>query len=304
MDTRQKEELIRLAGENIRFHCPMAKYTTFNVGGQAEALYEACDMEGLKRVLAYFGREGIPYMALGRGSNILIKDDGLEGIVILLRGSLSRIEEKRTDDMSILTGAGLSLADLLSYCRSSGLGGLEFLSGIPGTVGGAVAMNAGAFGEEIAARVKEIHMVDKRGDLVVKARSAELEFSYRKLNLERGSVIVRARFRLTPQGEGAVGGKISEYLKRKKESQPLEYPSAGSVFKNPPGDYAGRLIEKAGLKGAKIGGAMISEKHGNYILNTGGAKAKDILDLMNLAQETVKKETGIQLEPEIRVVGK
>jgi UDP-N-acetylmuramate dehydrogenase len=304
MDTRQKEELIRLAGENIRFHCSMAKYTTFNVGGQAEALYKACDMEGLKRVLAYFSREGIPYMALGRGSNILIKDDGLEGIVILLRGSLSRIEEKRTDDMSILTGAGLSLADLLSYCRSSGLGGLEFLSGIPGTVGGAVAMNAGAFGEEIAARVKEIHMVDKRGDLVVKARSAELEFSYRKLNLERGSVIVRARFRLTPQGEGAVGGKISEYLKRKKESQPLEYPSAGSVFKNPPGDYAGRLIEKAGLKGAKIGGAMISEKHGNYILNTGGAKAKDILDLMNLAQETVKKETGIQLEPEIRVVGK
>lgn len=304
MDTRQKEELIRLAGKNIRFQCPMAVYTTFNVGGPAEALCEMYDMEILKRVLAYLGREGIPYMALGRGSNMLVKDDGLEGVVILLRGALSRIEERRNDDMSVLTGAGLSLADLLSYCRSSGLGGLEFLSGIPGTVGGAVAMNAGAFGEEVASRIKEIHVVDRQGDLLQKARLPELAFSYRKLNLEKGSVVVRARFRLTPEDEGVVGKKILEYLKRKKESQPLDYPSAGSIFKNPPGDYAGRLIEKAGLKGAKIGGAMISEKHGNYIINTGSARAKDILDLMDLAQEKVKKETGIQLEAEIRVVGK
>ena len=182
--------------------------------------------------------------------------------------------------------------------------GLEFLSGIPGTVGGAVAMNAGAFGEEIASRVKEVHMVDKRGDLIVRDRSSELEFSYRKLNMEKGNVIVRVRFRLTSEAEGTVAKRISDYLKRKKESQPLEYPSAGSVFKNPPDDYAGRLIEKAGLKGKKIGGAMISEKHANFIVNTGGAKAKDILDLIYLSQETVKKETGIQLEPEIRVVGK
>jgi UDP-N-acetylmuramate dehydrogenase len=304
MDTRQKKELIRLAGKNIQFHYPMAEYTTFKVGGQAEALYRAYDIEGLKRVLAYLGRERIPYMTLGRGSNILVKDDGLEGIVILLCGALSRIEEKRKADMSVLAGAGMRLADLLSYCRSSGLGGLEFLSGIPGTVGGAVAMNAGAFGEETAARVKEVHMFDKRGDLVVKSRPSELVFSYRKLHLEEGSIIVRARFKLTPEAEGSIEKKFLDYLKRKKESQPLDYPSAGSVFKNPPGNYAGGLIEKAGLKGVKIGGAMISEKHGNYILNTGGAKAKDILDLMYLAQEAVKKETGIQLEPEIRVVGK
>ncbi len=304
MNTRQKEELIGLAGKNIRFHCPMAEHTTFSVGGKAEALYEACDMEGLKRVLAYIGKERIPYMALGRGSNILVKDDGLEGVVILLGGSLSRIEKSESDEISVLAGAGLSLADLLSYCSRSGLGGLEFLSGIPGTVGGAVAMNAGAFGEEIAARVRKIHIIDKQGNLVVKDRSSELKFSYRKLDLEKGSVIVRALFRLTREAEGAVGRKILYYLKRKKESQPLGYPSAGSVFKNPPGDYAGRLIEKAGLKGTKMGGAVISEKHANYILNTGGAKAKDILDLMYLAQETVKKETGIQLETEIRIVGK
>ena len=243
-------------------------------------------------------------MVVGRGSNILVKDNGLEGLVILLGGSLARVEEKETDDISVLAGAGLHLVELLSYCRSSGLGGLEFLSGIPGTVGGAVVMNAGAFGEEIASRVKEIHVVNTRGDLIVKDRSSELEFSYRKLNMEKGSVIVRVLFRLTSEAEGTVAKRISDYLKRKKESQPLEYPSAGSVFKNPPDDYAGRLIEKAGLKGKKIGGAMISEKHANFIVNTGGAKAKDILDLMYLAQETVKKETGIQLEPEIRVVGK
>jgi UDP-N-acetylmuramate dehydrogenase len=304
MDTRQKEELIGLAGKTIRFHCSMAEYTTFGVGGKAEAIYEAYDMGGLKKLLAYLGGEGIPYMALGRGSNILVKDNGLEGIVILLCGSLSRIEEKKTDDMSVLAGAGLGLADLLSYCRRSGLGGLEFLSGIPGTVGGAVAMNAGAFGEEIGARVKEVHILDNQGDLVVKARSSELNFSYRKFNLEKGSVIVRARFGLNREIEGAVGKKILYYLKRKKKSQPLGQASAGSVFKNPPGDYAGRLIENAGLKGAKVGGAVISEKHANYILNTGGAKAKDILDLMYLAQEKVKKDTGIQLEPEIRIVGK
>lgn len=304
MDRRQKEELTRLAGQAIRFNCPMAGYTTFRVGGQAEALYEAFDLEVLKRVLAYLDKGHIPYLVVGRGSNILVKDNGLEGLVILLGGSLARVEEKETDDISVLAGAGLHLVELLSYCRSSGLGGLEFLSGIPGTVGGAVAMNAGAFGEEIASRVKEVHMVDKRGDLIVRDRSSELEFSYRKLNMEKGNVIVRVRFRLTSEAEGTVAKRISDYLKRKKESQPLEYPSAGSVFKNPPDDYAGRLIEKAGLKGKKIGGAMISEKHANFIVNTGGAKAKDILDLIYLSQETVKKETGIQLEPEIRVVGK
>jgi UDP-N-acetylmuramate dehydrogenase len=282
----------------------MDGYTTFRVGGQAEALYEAVDLEVLKRVLAYLDKEHIPYLVVGRGSNILVKDNGLEGLVILLGGSLARVEEKETDDISVLAGAGLHLVELLSYCRSSGLGGLEFLSGIPGTVGGAVVMNAGAFGEEIASRVKEIHVVNTRGDLIIRDRSSELEFSYRKLNMEKGSVIVRVLFRLTSEAEGTVAKRISDYLKRKKESQPLEYPSAGSVFKNPPDDYAGRLIEKAGLKGKKIGGAMISEKHANFIVNTGGAKAKDILDLMYLAQETVKKETGIQLEPEIRVVGK
>ena len=304
MDTRQKEELLRLGEKNIRFQCPMAEYTTLKVGGPAEALYEAKSTQNLRRVLVYLHSENIPYVVLGRGSNVLITDKGLDGIVIRLCGSLSRVEEKRADDMSLLTGAGLHLMKLLNYCRRSALGGLEFLSGIPGTVGGAVAMNAGAFGEEIGTKVKEIHMVDERGKPVMRNHGKGFAFSYRQFEMERGSVIVRVRLSLTPQSEGAVGKKISDYLSIKKESQPLEYPSAGSVFKNPPNDYAGRLIEKAGLKGTKIGGAVISEKHGNYILNTGRARARDILDLIRLAQEKVKEETGVELEPEIRVFGK
>lgn len=304
MDAKQKEELARLGEKNIRFQCPMAEYTTFKVGGRVEALYEANSTENLKKVLVYLHNENIPYIVLGRGSNVLIKDNGLEGIIIRLCGWLSSVEEKRTNDVSVLTGAGIHLTNFLNYCHRSGLGGLEFLSGIPGTVGGAVAMNAGAFEEEIGTRVQEIHMLDRHGKLVVKNRSTGFGFSYRQLSLERGSIIVKVRFSLTPKSEATVGKKISEYLKIKKETQPLEYPSAGSVFKNPPNDYAGRLIEKVGLKGTKIGGAVISEKHGNYILNIGGAKAKDILDLMHLAQEKVEKKTGIRLEPEIRVFGK
>ena len=302
MDKRQKEDLLSLVGEDIRFDCSMAQYTTLCVGGNAEALYEASDFDDLRQVVAYLGKEHIPYLAVGRGSNLLVKDEGIGGLVILLRGSLAAIERQRGDDLSFLAGAGLSIAGLMVFCRGSGLGGLEFLAGIPGTIGGAVAMNAGAFGREIGARVKAIHMITPRGDLVVMDRS-QLRFSYRGLKIERGSVIIRVRFEVDIDAEEIVAERIEGYLKRRKQGQPLEYPSAGSVFKNPPNDYAGRLLEKAGLKGKQIGGAMISGKHANFIVNTGGGKAKDILALLYLAQEKVREETGVELEPEIQVVG-
>ena len=302
MDNRQREELVRLVGEGVLFDCPMDQYTTFRVGGKAEALYEAKDLGRLRSLITYLGEEHIPYLPVGRGSNLLVKDGGLRGLVILLRGPLAAIERAETDDSTLMAGGGVSLPDLLAYCRDSGLGGLEFLAGVPGTVGGAVAINSGAFGYEIGTRVREIHVISPRGDLVVRDRS-QLQFSYRALKLEKGAVIVGAIFGLEREGEGVVGERISDCLRRRKESQPLEYPSAGSVFRNPPDDFAGRLIEEAGLKGKRIGGAMISHKHANFIINTGGAKAKDILALLSLAQERVEKETGIKLEPEIRVVG-
>ncbi len=301
MDEAQKTELIRLAGGRVRFNCPMARYTTFRVGGPVDALLEAGSVAELRRLVPFLKRARIPYLVVGRGSNLLVRDRGLEGVAILLTGSLARFREAAGP--GVLAGAGLALARLLAHCRERGLGGLEFLAGIPGSVGGAVAMNAGAFGGEIADRISRIRIVTPEGGVVGMARS-RLDFSYRGLRIPGGSVIVEAGFDLVRDNGHAVGERMSEYLERRRATQPLEYPSAGSVFRNPGGAAAGRLIERAGLKGERIGGAMISEKHANFIVNTGGATAGDILALVYMIRERVREETGVQLEPEIRVVGR
>jgi len=309
MDKNQKQRLIKLAGDQVQFHCLMAQYTTFGVGGHVEAIYEAGNFENLRQVIVYLNKEHISYLVIGRGSNLLVKDDGLEGVVIILRESLASKPakvaqlDKRKHDLTFLINAGLPVVDLLTYCRDSGLGGLEFLAGIPGTVGGVVAMNAGAFGKEIEARIKEIHVMTLLGDLIIRDRS-QLKFSYRGLEIEEGSIITRVCFKLDQEIEEVVAKNIAGYLRRRKENQPLEFPSAGSVFRNPPNDYAGKLIENAGLKGKRIGGAMISRKHANFIVNTGGAKAEDIISLLYLAQKKVLEKTGIELQPEIQVVGR
>ncbi|MCF8120350.1 MAG: UDP-N-acetylmuramate dehydrogenase, partial [Deltaproteobacteria bacterium] len=190
----------------------------------------------------------------------------------------------------------------LRTCRDRGLGGLEFLSGIPGTLGGAVAMNAGAFGKEVGERVEAIRVITPAGGLLEREKE-DLRFSYRSLQLDRGAIITLVRVKLESVGREAVFERMAGYLRQKKALQPLGYPSAGSVFKNPVGDYAGRLIEAAGLKGKRVAGAMISKRHANFIVNTGGATASDILALMNLIQQEVKRISGIQLEPEIRILG-
>lgn len=303
MNKRQKKELAVMAGKNIRFDSPMAQYTTFRVGGLVDAVYEAGELKELSLVVAFLSKENIPYLIVGGGSNLLVGDDGLEGMAILLRGPLAAIEQEREDASTILAGAGLPIADLLIRCRILGLGGIEFLAGIPGTVGGAVVMNAGAFGKEIGANVIKTEVITHSGDIVEQDK-AQLIFSYRGLEMEKGDVVVRACLELKKESGEIVSKRISDYLKRRKKSQPLEYPSAGSVFKNPQGHYAGRLIEDAGLKGKRIGGAMISDKHANFIINLGRAKARDILDLLLLAQQEVSKKNGINLEPEIQVVGR
>jgi UDP-N-acetylmuramate dehydrogenase len=312
MNKRQKEELSRLGVEGLRFDCSMAQHTTFRVGGPAESLYEAKNADDLRRVIAFLNGEEIPYLVVGSGSNLLVKDEGLEGMVILLRGPLAGMAQEKTDpsvsnlrahDMTVHAGAGLPIVDLLIHCRDSGYGGLEFLAGIPGTVGGAVAMNAGAFGKEIGDWVKEINVITAGGEIVARNRS-QLKFSYRALHMEKKSVIIGAYLKVNIEDVKTVAKKITGYLKRRKKNQPIEYPSAGSVFKNPPNDFAGRLIEHVGLKGKKVGGAMISEKHANYIVNTGDATGKDILELVSLTQDKVREETGVKLEPEIKVVGR
>lgn len=287
-------------GKNVYFDRHLIKYTTFQVGGPCEALYEADNEDDLKNIIAYVNEHGIPYFVIGRGSNLLVKDEGLEGLVILLKGALSDIRE---EGETILAGGGLFLSDLLTFCRDRGLSGLEWSAGIPGTLGGAVNMNAGAHGEEFGKRVLEIHGIDSRGESVI-FEASQLIFSYRCLEMPKGLIITRVRLKLAQDTRDNVKRKISEYLKKRKSTQPLEFPNAGSVFKNPPGHHAGVLIETAGLKGTRSGGAMISEKHANFIINMKGATAQDILDLIHLAKTTVKKKTGIDLEPEIRIIGK
>lgn len=302
MDERQRSELLRIDREGIQFHRSMKEYTTFRIGGHADALYCARELGKLQRLISCLCREHIPYLVVGKGSNLLVKDNGFAGVVILMGEELARIEQEGEKTQILTVGGGLGLGELLRHCSKKGLGGLEFLAGIPGTVGGSVVMNAGAFGKDVGSVVQEIQMVTPQGDLATSTR-AELAFSYRELAIPEGTVVVGATFRTNPESPKIVAKRVADYLARRKAIQPLQYPSAGSIFKNPPNDSAGRLIEKVGLKGKIFGGAMISPKHANYIVNTGGARARDVLALMELARAKVRGETGIELEPEIRVVG-
>jgi UDP-N-acetylmuramate dehydrogenase len=301
IDKRQKKDLIKIVGKGVRFHCPMVQYTTFRIGGEADALCFVESLAELQQLVSYLIHENIPFFVLGKGSNLLIKNGGFEGVFIIMRGELATIQTDEEKIPGVTAGGGLELNDLVTYCSQKGLGGLEFLAGIPGTVGGAVAMNAGAFGEEVEGVVENIQVLTPQGELRTKHRY-ELAFSYRNLSLPEKSIVVRASFRCVQKSREMVSRKVSDYLKRRKATQPLEYPSAGSIFRNPQNDYAGRLIEEAGLKGKKVGGAMISPKHANYIVNTGEAKAEDVLILMQLARQKVKEDTGIELETEIRII--
>lgn len=289
-------------GKEVAFDQPMDRWTSFRVGGNADALCFVKDASSLRSVLAFARETGTPYLVVGKGSNLLVGDQGLRGLVLILRGQLAAMARTGKEGDLVSAGAGLALSDLLRECRRLGLGGLEFLAGIPGTVGGAVAMNAGAWGKETADVLVEAEMVSASGEATRGIRES-LCFSYRRLRVPEGNVIVKALFQCSRANPQEVGARMGRYRDLRKGSQPLEYASAGSVFKNPPGDYAGRLIEMAGLKGFRVGGAMISRKHANFIVNTGGAKACDVLALMELARKKVREETGVDLQPEIKVVG-
>jgi UDP-N-acetylmuramate dehydrogenase len=302
MDERLKKELVRLGAGDIEFHVPMAAHTSFRVGGCAEALFEAKGVKALQRMIAHMTGEGVPYTVIGKGSNLLVGDEGIEGVVIRLRGVMEDMEGGGLENGLIRAGGGMPLSELVGECGKTGLAGVEFLAGIPGTVGGAVAMNAGAWGQEMEGIVRGIEMINRLGEQIFMDRG-DLDFSYRSLALPPGGVIIRATLLLRHDSPQAVSRRASDYLKRRKAQQPLAFPSGGSIFKNPPNAYAGRLIEEAGLKGKRVGGAMISEQHANFIVNTGNAKAADILALMKLAKERVREKTGISLDPEIRVVG-
>jgi UDP-N-acetylmuramate dehydrogenase len=256
------------------------------------------DRDDLKAALACARTEGLPVHVLGGGSNTLVRDGGVRGMVI--HPAAFQVLERRAD--RVIAGAGVRISRLLAFSCRQGLAGLEVLSGVPGMVGGAVWGNAGAWGGAIADVVATVDLVTAAGEERVASRR-DIPFRYRASGLPAGSVVVEATFALAPGDPPAIRRRVSGYLVRRNSSQPVELRSAGSIFKNPPGDYAGRLVEQAGLKGTRIGNAMISVKHGNYIVNLGGARAADVLRLVALAQKRVRETAGVELELEIKVVG-
>ena len=302
MDERQRRRLVEIMAEGVQLDRAMSEHTTFRIGGKADAVCFVKELGELQQLLSYLSKESLPYLVVGGGSNLLVRDSGFKGVIIIMRDKLATLEHREENGQIVVAGGGLALSDLVKYSSQKGLGGLEFLAGIPGTVGGAVTMNAGAFGKDMGSVVQEIELLTPQGELRSTHRS-DLTFSYRASSIQEGTAVLKVSLQCTRENPKIVSKRVADYLTRRKATQPLEYPSAGSVFKNPPNDYAGRLIEETGLKGKKIGGAMISPKHANYIVNTGGATANDVLALMEMAKEKVRAETGIVLEPEIKVVG-
>jgi UDP-N-acetylmuramate dehydrogenase len=278
---------------------PLASHTSWRVGGPARQLYRPADAEDLAAFLAGLDPQE-PLLWLGLGSNLLVSDAGFAGTVIQCHTGLTALE--RVGGLGVRAEAGVSCAKAARFATRAGLTGIEFLAGIPGTIGGALAMNAGAWGGETWARVRRGKTVDRSGQL--RSRGPEdFRIAYREVRGAPGEWFVEALFELEP-GNAADGlERIRELLAARGASQPIGQPSCGSVFRNPPGDHAARLIEAAGLKGAREGGAQVSEKHANFIINTGNASARDIARLIRRVQARVEETNGIRLMPEVHRVG-
>lgn len=309
MNDRQKTELAALCPA-VRWDVHMASFSTFRTGGVVEAMAEPGTDDELAALLGWLHRQHIGWRVIGGGSNILVTNRYHLGVFIRLRGSvdgLTLLPSTATDGgecCRVRVGAGCSLAALVSWCGHNGLGGLEFMAGIPGSVGGAIRMNAGAFGHCIGERIGQVHCVNDRGEFRV-AQRGEIDFSYRHTRLpeEPGArlLITSGDFLLAPADRQGVKARCRSIIAQRRQKQPAGVGSAGSFFKNPEGDFAGRLIERAGLKGLTLGKAMVSPQHANFIVNTGGAEPEDIIGLMEEVRHKVLQQSGVLLEPEVHI---
>lgn len=277
---------------------PMGLHTSLRVGGPADLFCVPEDLDDLRELLAVLEETGTPRLVVGGGFNLLVRDGGIRGAVVSLE-RLNRLE--RLDGHRLRAEAGVENGGLVRFAHEQRLAGLEFLIGIPGRLGGALGMNAGAHGEEILEKVESLEVLGSRG---IETRSREaLDFGYRFLRLAPGEIIVAAAFQLE-RGDGAeIESRIEGFMAHRRNTQRVGYPNAGSFFKNPPGDHAWRLIDEAGLRGFKIGGAQVSQVHSNFLVNTGGATAGDFLELARVIKEKVKTGSGVELEEEVRIVG-
>ncbi len=285
--------------ENIRQQELLSEHTTFRIGGPADFFLTPEDEEQLMDVTAFCRERGIPYFLIGNGSNLLVSDDGYRGVIISLQKYFKEIS---ADGGRISAGAGGLLSSLAAKAAEHSLSGLEFASGIPGTVGGAVMMNAGAYGGEICQVLTKARVFC---DGVVKNFEAEeLKFGYRhSLLMENGGIVLSAEFSLTQGDEREIRSRMAEYNRKRRMKQPIEYPSAGSTFKRPEGYFAGKLIEDAGMRGYRIGGIEVSEKHSGFVINKGGGTAEDVVKIIEDIRKAVQEKFGVAMEPEIRFLG-
>lgn len=298
--------------DNVKFDEPMARHTYFKVGGPADAFIAPESTEDLTQIVIWTQKTGIALLIIGDGTNLLVRDDGIRGIVLVLAKCTKKISKKadKNQEVIIVAPAGKKLHELCSFAIKNGLGGMNFAVGIPGTVGGAITMNAGTSVGSTGDVLEDVLIMHPDGK-TKRINRREIDFSYRNISFGKEintdqdrPIILEGSFRLYPADAAMLKEEAEEILKVRRKKQPINFPSAGSFFKNPEqGKAAGRLIEQAGLKGKKIGGAQVSEKHANFIINTGGASASDILELMAFIQKTVFNTFNIELEPEVKIVG-
>ena len=291
-------------GDTLRERVPMAPLTSLKVGGPARGFLTAASPNDLKKALGVLRACHVPLLILGRGTNLLVRDEGFGGLVIRLKGNFETIQpvRKTKNNVYLRAGAGVPLPRLLAYTVKNGLSGLEPLAGIPGTVGGALVMNAGIPGFSISEAISSITTLTPEGTFIKRYRR-QLRPTYRHMGLPEREIVLHATFRLTPTEKGTVRRRIRDYLKRRQGQAWGRFPTAGSVFKNPEGAFAGKLIEACGLKGRRIGDAQVSPDHANIIVNRGKATAREVLDLITLIRDVVARETGITLETEVVIAG-
>ena len=280
---------------------PMGKHTTYRIGGPASFYVRVDSLGCLSQLVRACIENEVPYFIAGRGSNLLVSDDGFEGVVITL-GRDFRNHEVREDAATIVAGSGTLLSAIVQDALRSALSGMEFAVGTPGSLGGALKMNAGSADDWIGSRVRSVTSLAPDGKLV-KRMGSDVSWGYRRTSFPAGEAILECELVLQPGDPFLIQGKMEGSLARRKKTQPLDYPSCGSVFRNPEGTSAAKMIDELGLKGTQIGGAQISTKHANFIVNTGGAKAADVVALIELAKDKVEQAYGIELTPEVRFLG-
>jgi UDP-N-acetylmuramate dehydrogenase len=292
-------ELRAKFGARVRASMPLAELTSFRIGGPADLFVNVEDEGELMHAKAAAYRAGVPCFCLGAGTNLLVSDRGMRGLVVRLGDGFAKI---KIDDTKVVAGAGAAFGALVNEVVDRGLEGLEFGEGIPGTVGGGLVMNAGAFGGEIAKVVTLVHGVTEAGDAIALTKD-DVKFAYRRTELPQRFVITRVDFELAHGDRERLMTRVAELKAKRASRQPRGVPNAGSIFKNPPGNFAGKLLEGAGLKGTRLGGAAFSDQHANFIVNLGGAQAAEVLALIDMARNKVKEQSGVLLEPEVRLVG-